>query len=54
MPTAPPTVSAETPAEIAVSIAAELIALKRGADKRITSLSNQENVLQRLLPEAGA
>ena len=46
-------IGAETPAEIAVSIAAELVALRRGAGSRITTLSNQENVLQRLLPEAG-
>ena len=46
-------IGAETPAEIAVSIAAELVALRRGAGPQITTLSNHENVLQRLLPEAG-
>jgi len=44
--------NAETPEEIAVAIAAELIAVRRGAD--IESISRRERVLERLLPEATA
>jgi xanthine dehydrogenase accessory factor len=40
-------VKAETPAEIAVSIAAELIAVRRGADA--VTMSHRERVLDRLL-----
>ena len=41
--------NAETPEEIAVAIAAELIAVRRGAD--IETISRRERVLERLLPE---
>ncbi|HEY8469138.1 MAG TPA: XdhC family protein [Longimicrobiales bacterium] len=44
-------VGAETPEEIAVSIAAELIAVRRGGAALVASLSARENVLERLLPE---
>ena len=46
-------VGAETPAEIAVSIAAELIALRRGVPVP-ASLAEHERVLDRLLPEKEA
>ncbi len=42
-------VGAETPTEIAVSIAAEMIAVRRGVE--IESLTSRERVLDRLLPE---
>jgi len=42
-------VGAETPAEIAVSIAAELVQVRRGADP--ASLTLKERVLDRLLPD---
>jgi xanthine dehydrogenase accessory factor len=47
-------IGAETPAEIAVAIAAELVAVRRGADAAITS--QQQQVRERLLrePEAKA
>lgn len=41
-------IGAETPDEIAVSIAAEMIAVRRGAD--IESMTTRERVLERLLP----
>jgi xanthine dehydrogenase accessory factor len=41
--------NAETPEEIAVAIAAELIAVRRNAD--IDTISRRERVLDRLLPE---
>jgi xanthine dehydrogenase accessory factor len=43
--------NAETPEEIAVAIAAELIAVRRKADT--ASISRRERVLERLLPESG-
>lgn len=43
-------IGAETPEEIAVSIAAELIAVRRQADT--ASLTDRERVLDRLLPRA--
>lgn len=47
-------IGAETPEEIAVSIAAELVALRRGAGAGgESSLSAKERVLDRLLPEGG-
>lgn len=45
-------IDAETPEEIAVSIAAELIACRRGG--AADSLTARERVLERLLPEKGA
>ncbi|HEX6133780.1 MAG TPA: XdhC family protein [Longimicrobiales bacterium] len=42
--------NAETPAEIAVAIAAELVAVRRGAE--IASISSRERVLERYLGEA--
>ncbi len=45
-------IGAETPEEIAVSIAAELIAVRRGGTALDASLAARENVLERLLPEA--
>jgi xanthine dehydrogenase accessory factor len=45
-------IGAETPEEIAVSIAAELIQVRRGA--KAASLANKERVLDRLLPEVGS
>jgi xanthine dehydrogenase accessory factor len=42
--------SAETPAEIAVAIAAEIIAVRRGSD--IASISSRERVLERFLDGA--
>jgi xanthine dehydrogenase accessory factor len=45
-------IGAETPEEIAVSIAAELIRIRRGAVA--PSLVERERVLERLLPERGA
>lgn len=42
--------NAETPAEIAVAIAAEIIAVRRGSD--IASISSRERVLERFLGEA--
>lgn len=42
-------IGAETPEEIAVSIAAELIAVRRGTD--IQAMTSRERVLERLLPE---
>lgn len=42
--------NAETPAEIAVAIAAELVAVRRGAE--IGSISSRERVLERFLSEA--
>lgn len=42
-------IGAETPEEIAVSIAAELIAVRRGADT--AALTDRERVLERLLPQ---
>jgi len=44
-------IGAETPAEIAVSIAAELIQVRRGGSAR--PLTEREQVLARLLPETG-
>jgi xanthine dehydrogenase accessory factor len=44
-------IRAESPAEIAVSIAAEMVAVRRGAD--VESLSRKERVLERLLPVRG-
>lgn len=44
-------IGAETPEEIAVSIAAELIQVRRGAS--VASLTSKERVLDRLLPEDG-
>jgi len=44
-------IGAETPDEIAVSIAAELIAVRRGGAALDASLAARENVLERLLPE---
>ncbi|MGH7507610.1 MAG: XdhC family protein, partial [Longimicrobiales bacterium] len=41
-------IGAETPEEIAVSIAAELIAVRRGVD--IETIAGRERVLDRLLP----
>jgi xanthine dehydrogenase accessory factor len=41
-------IGAETPEEIAVSIAAELVAARRGVD--VESLTSRERVLERLLP----
>lgn len=41
---------AETPAEIAVAIAAEIVAVRRGSD--IASISSRERVLERFLSEA--
>jgi xanthine dehydrogenase accessory factor len=41
--------SAETPAEIAIAIAAEIIAVRRGSD--IASISSRERVLERFLKE---
>nr|PZN91031.1 MAG: hypothetical protein DIU52_04850 [bacterium] len=43
-------IGAETPEEIAVSIAAELIAVRRGGAALAASLAARENVLERLLP----
>jgi xanthine dehydrogenase accessory factor len=45
-------IDAETPEEIAVSIAAELVACRRGG--AADSLAARERVLERLLPEEGA
>ena len=45
-------IGAETPAEIAVSIAAELIQVRRNATVR--SMSGEARVLERMLPEAAA
>jgi xanthine/CO dehydrogenase XdhC/CoxF family maturation factor len=45
-------VNAETPEEIAVAIAAELIAVRRGADTE--SMSTRARVLERLLPDVTA
>jgi xanthine dehydrogenase accessory factor len=45
-------IDAETPEEIAVSIAAELVACRRGG--AADSLAARERVLERLLPERGA
>lgn len=45
-------IGAETPAEIAVSIAAELIQVRRNA--KVTSMSSEARVLERMLPEAAA
>jgi xanthine dehydrogenase accessory factor len=42
-------IGAETPAEIAVSIVAELIQVRRGGTAR--PLTDREHVLERLLPE---
>jgi xanthine dehydrogenase accessory factor len=42
-------IGAETPAEIAVAIAAELIAVRRGA--AVDSISSREDVLERFLRE---
>jgi xanthine dehydrogenase accessory factor len=42
-------IGAETPAEIAVSIAAELVRVRRGGSA--ASLSNEERVLERFFPE---
>ena len=42
-------IGAETPAEIAVSIVAEMIAVRRGVD--VPSITTRERVLERLLPE---
>jgi xanthine dehydrogenase accessory factor len=44
-------IGAETPEEIAISIAAELIAVRRGCD--IETISARERVLERLLPDTG-
>lgn len=44
-------IGAETPEEIAVSIAAELVAVRRGADTE--TMTGRERVLDRLLPEKG-
>lgn len=43
-------IGAETPAEIAVSIAAELIMLRRGVSEPVL-ITERERVLERLLPE---
>lgn len=43
---------AETPAEIAVAIAAEIVAVRRGSD--IASISSRERVLERFLTEASS
>ena len=45
-------IGAETPAEIAVSIAAELIQVRRNVT--VTSISSEARVLERMLPEAAA
>jgi xanthine dehydrogenase accessory factor len=45
-------IGAETPAEIAVSVAAELIMLRRGV-LDAAPIAERERVLERLLPEAG-
>ena len=45
-------IGAETPAEIAVSIAAELIQVRRNVT--VTSMSSEARVLERMLPEAAA
>jgi xanthine dehydrogenase accessory factor len=42
-------IGAETPAEIAVSISAEMIAVRHGVD--VQSMTSRERVLERLLPE---
>lgn len=44
-------IDAETPAEIAVSIAAELVLVRRGGKASGTPISASERVLERLLPE---
>lgn len=44
-------IGAETPAEIAVSIAAELVRVRRGGSAE--SLSHDERVLERFFPEGG-
>lgn len=44
-------IGAETPAEIALSIAAELVQVRRGGTAR--PLTEREQVLDRLLPDAG-
>jgi xanthine dehydrogenase accessory factor len=44
-------IGAETPEEIAVSIAAELVQVRRGAT--VASLTAKERVLEKLLPEDG-
>jgi xanthine dehydrogenase accessory factor len=41
--------NAETPVEIAIAIAAELVAVRRGSD--IASISSRERVLERFLRE---
>jgi hypothetical protein len=46
-------IGAETPAEIAVSVAAELIMLRRGV-LEAAPIADRERVLERLLPEVGA
>jgi xanthine dehydrogenase accessory factor len=43
-------IGAETPAEIAVSVAAELIMLRRGV-LEAAPIADRERVLERLLPE---
>jgi xanthine dehydrogenase accessory factor len=43
-------IGAETPEEIAISIAAELVAVRRGCD--IETIAGRERVLDRLLPDA--
>jgi xanthine dehydrogenase accessory factor len=43
-------IGAETPEEIAISIAAELVAVRRGCD--IETIAGRERVLDRLLPHA--
>lgn len=42
-------IGAETPEEIAVSIAAELVAVRRGTD--VETMTSRERVLERLLPD---
>jgi xanthine dehydrogenase accessory factor len=51
-------IGADTPAEIAVSIVAEIIAVRRGAagtdaPRAAITLTSREQVLDRLMPEAG-
>jgi xanthine dehydrogenase accessory factor len=50
-------IGADTPAEIAVSIVAEIIAVRRGtagdAARGAVTLTDRERVLERLLPDAG-
>ena len=45
----PLTGKGETPAEIAVAIAAEIIAVRRGADTASISSSSRERIVERLI-----